>query len=694
MRQPYRKRDSVLDCGSPLPIFDLLATVRKAAEDCRSPGRCHGQPYPEGEDACPVQRDTARQNRRATCFPASGSIGLLSSQPRGLLELAWFAMKSIKLDPSARPVRPALFLRFFLSGSCGLGYPFVWTRKAFVSFDIITPVLGLVISVFIVLCTGAVHAQDRTQTRSMVITRYGIVATEHPLASQIGAQILAQGGTAVDAAIAANAALGVFAPMANGIGGDLFAMVYEARSGKLYGVNASGWAPGGLTPEFLRRKDISAMPQSGIHSVTVPGAVDGWDKLVRRFGRKKLSDLLAPAIRYAEAGFPVTEIFSSYWLASEEKLRRDQNAARTFLNQGHAPRTGELFRNPDLACSLGQIAKRGRRAFYEGAVAKKILAASQAHGGAMTAEDLANFSSEWVAPISTTYHGWTIYELPPNGQGIAALEMLNLMENFPLAEFGAGSARALHAMIEAKKLAYADLLRYAGDPKFSKVPVAGLLAKAYARQRARLIDLQKANCEVAAGQPPAMGTDTTYLCVVDAEGNMVSYIQSNYNSFGSGLVPEGAGFALQNRGGLFSLEAGSPNLLAGHKRPLHTIIPAFMERGDVRIVFGIMGGWNQSQAHAQFVSNLADHKMNIQAALEAPRFTKLTFEGCDVQLESRIPAAVRAELTALGHRIEVRGAFASSVGGGQAILRDFAARVNYGASDPRKDGAAMPEPMK
>ena len=535
------------------------------------------------------------------------------------------------------------------------------------------------------------EAEDRSQARSMVMTRHGIVATEHPLASQIGASILAQGGNAVDAAVAANAALGVFAPMANGIGGDLFAIVYEAKSGKLYGLNASGWAPAALTPEFLRSKGISQMPQSGIHSVTVPGAVDGWARLLERFGRKRLSDVLAPAIRYAEEGFPVTEIFSSYWVDCERKLRQDPDAAATFLLQDRAPRPGEIFRNPGLAWSYKQLAAHGRKAFYEGAIAKRILACSKAHGGAMTPDDLAKFSSRWVEPISTTYHGWTVWELPPNGQGIAALIMLNLMESFPLARFGPGSAQSLHLMIEAKKLAYADLLRYVCDPAFYRVPVAGLLSKAYALQRAKLVDPDKANAQADAGQPPA-GTDTTYLCVVDSDGNMVSYIQSNYNSFGSGLVPEGAGFALQNRGALFSLQPQSPNLLAGRKRPLHTIIPGFMAKDQVRIAFGIMGGWNQAQAHAQFVSDLVDHNMNIQAALEAPRFTKQTFSGCDVQIEDRVPVGIRAQLAAKGHQLDVRGPFASAVGGGQAVMRDFAADVNYGASDPRKDGAAVPQP--
>ena len=547
-------------------------------------------------------------------------------------------------------------------------------------------ILGLAVAVL-----NSPAAEERNQARSMVITRYGIVAAEHPLAAQIGATILSEGGNAVDAAVAANAAMGVFAPMANGIGGDLFAIVYEAKSGKLYGLNASGWAPAGLTPAFLGSKGIAKMPQSGIYSVTIPGAVDGWDKLLRRFGRKKLGTVLAPAIRYAEEGFPVTEIFASYWVSSERFLRTNVEASRVFLPNGRAPRTGEIFRNPDLAWSLKQIAKRGRKAFYEGEIAKRICTSSQAHGGVMTKEDLAAFSSEWVEPISTPYKGWMVYELPPNGQGIGALLMLNLMENFPMDKYGAGSADALHLMIEAKKLAYADVLRFGCDPKFNPAPVPGMLSKEYARSRAQLIDMAKANCHVEAGTPPPIGNDTTYLCVVDADGNMVSYIQSNYSSFGSGVVAEGTGFALQNRGGLFSLEADSPNVLAGHKRPLHTIIPAFMSKGDLRIAFGIMGGWNQSQAHAQFVANVVDYHMNIQAALEAPRFTKLTFEGCDVEIERRIPAAVREQLTARGHQIQVVGPFAASVGGGQAVMRDVATKINYGASDPRKDGAAVPQ---
>jgi len=311
-------------------------------------------------------------------------------------------------------------------------------------------------------------------------------------------------------------------------------------------------------------------------------------------------------------------------------------------------------------------------------------------GGKMSAEDLDQFSGEWVEPVSTTYRGWTVYEMPPNGQGIAALMMLNIMERFPLGEYGFGAAATLHAMIEAKKLAYADMRRYVGEPRDQRLPVATLLGKPWAEARAAQIDPQHARRDVAAGEMRG-GTDTTYLCAVDRDGNMVSLIQSNSGSFGSGIVAPGTGFVLQNRGALFSLDPGTPNALAGRRRPLHTIIPAFARKGDVAIAFGIMGGWNQPQAHAQFVADIADFGMNIQSALEAPRFTKQTFAGNDVEMEDRFPAEVRAELAAKGHEIRLRGAFSEHMGGGQAVERNFAAGVNYGASDPRKDGAAIAE---
>jgi gamma-glutamyltranspeptidase/glutathione hydrolase len=548
------------------------------------------------------------------------------------------------------------------------------------------------------MMTGEMDAQnisapDRGQARSMVISRNGIVAAESPLAAQAGVEMLERGGTAADAAVAANAMLGLVAPMSNGIGGDLFAIVYDGKTGKLYGLNASGWAPAGLSIEFLRSKGFRSMPERGIHSVTVPGAVDGWQRLLERFGRKKLAEVLAPAIRAADEGFPVTELVGGIWGRSVDLLRANDNAAQTYLITDRAPRVGELFRNRDLAWSYRQIAAQGRDAFYKGEIARRLFELSRHHGGTMTMKDLADHSGEWVDPISITYRDWTVYEMPPNGQGIAALEMLNLMESFPLGQFGPSSTRALHVMIEAKKLAYADLVRYIGDPQRAKLPVAGLIAKDYARERAKLIDMNKANCAVEPGAPgaPPQGGDTIYLSVVDREGNMVSLIQSNFEAFGSGLVADGTGFVLHDRGALFSLDPASPNALAGRKRPLHTIIPAFMQKGDVRIAFGIMGAWNQSQAHAQFVANIVDFKMNIQAALEAARFTKLTFGGCDVAMEGRIPGNIRNELTAKGHMIEVRGVFSPQMGGGQAVQRDFAAGINYGASDPRKDGAAIPE---
>ncbi|PYT71509.1 MAG: gamma-glutamyltransferase [Acidobacteria bacterium] len=526
--------------------------------------------------------------------------------------------------------------------------------------------------------TGNSQGQDRGQARSMVISRNGIVAAESPLAAQAGVRILEQGGNAVDAAIATNAMMGVVEPMMNGIGGDLFALVYDAKANKLYGLNASGWAPKGLTIEYLAGQGIRSMPQQGVNSITVPGAVDGWQKLADKFGRKKLAENLAAAIRTAQEGFPVPEWDAAYWAGSVNYLRTDEAAAKTYLPEDRAPRVGEVFRNPDLAWSLEQIARHGRDAFYKGEIATKILESMKRHGGPMAGDDLAEFSSEFVEPISTTYRDWTVYELPPNVQGLAALEMLNIMETFPLGQkdWGFASTNALHTMIEAKKLAYADLLKYIGDSRKQKLPVATLLSKEWAGQRAKQIDVDHAKCDATAGEIAA-GNDTTYLSVVDREGNMVSLIQSNYELFGSGIVAPGTGFALHDRGGLFSLDPASPNALAGRKRPLHTIIPAFAQKGDSRVAFGIMGGWNQSQAHAQFIADLADFKMNIQAALEAPRFSKHSFGGCDVMMENRIPQKVRDELAAKGHQIALKGTFSSVVGGGQAVMRDFSTGVNY-----------------
>ena len=503
-----------------------------------------------------------------------------------------------------------------------------------------------------------------------------------------------RGGNAIDAAIATNAAMGVMEPTGNGLGGDLFAIIYEARTGKLYGLNASGWAPQGLTLEFLNSRGITRMPASGIHSVTVPGVVAGWEAMRERFGTLPFSTLLAPAIHYAGEGVPINEVTTAKWYDALSLLKTNPNAAATFLINGRTPKPGQVFCNPDLAASLRRIAEKGRDGFYSGPTAEAIVAVSRELGGAMAAEDLADFRPEWVEPISTTYRGWRIYELPPNTQGIAALMMLNLMERFPLGEYGFHSSRALHTMIEAKKLAYADMLRYVGDPRLSAVPVETLMEKTYAERRAKLIG-GHAQCTVESSRLPgvtdAPGKDTIYMTVSDRNGNMVSLIQSNYEGFGSGVVPKGSGFMLQNRGGLFTLTKDRPNTLAGRKRPLHTIIPAFMEKGDIRIGFGIMGGWNQAQAHAQFVANIVDYGMTIQQALEAGRFTKTTFGGCDVEVEELVPEDVRRELAVMGHEVQTIARRTPNFGYGQAILIDGSG-VHFGASDPRHDGEAIPRP--
>ncbi len=520
------------------------------------------------------------------------------------------------------------------------------------------------------------------------------MATSQTLASQAGAQILARGGSAIDAAIAANATLGVVEPMMNGVGGDLFAIYWDAKTGKLTGINASGWAPAALTLAKLRDKGYRSMPEEGIHSVTVPGCVAGWDKLHKKFGRLSWSEIFRPAIYYAEQGFPVTEIIQNNWHAWTSKIASEDGGAKVFLRDSRAPEVGEVFRNPDLAKALRAIATSGPSAFYSGVIAKAILKTSDRLGGTFAAADLSEFEPEWVEPISTEYRGWKIYELPPNGQGIAALEMLNIMETFPLFQWKPRSSEALHAKIEAQKLAYADLIKYVADPKFSKAPVAGMLSKKYASERAQSIQPASARCESVAGTPPSTSGDTIYLSVVDREGNIVSLIQSLYLSFGSGVMVEGMGFHLQNRGALFVMDEKHPNVIAPRKRPFHTIIPGFMEKDNIHIGFGIMGGFNQAQAHAQFVSNLVDHNMNIQGALEAPRFTKMTFGGCDLMIEGRVPEPVRDELTAKGHKLEVVGDYSAFMGGGQAVIHDSSAKVNYGASSPRKDGAAIPEPPR
>jgi len=527
----------------------------------------------------------------------------------------------------------------------------------------------------------------------MVISRRGIAATSQVQASQSAAQILARGGSAVDAAIAANAVLAVLEPMQCGPGGDLFVLHWDAAAGKLTGLNASGPAPRGLSPAVLVAKGFDAMPQEGIHSVTVPGAVDGWGKLHARFGKLPWKTLFQDAIAFASEGFPVAGMIAEAWAdpVGLAKIHANPATAHIFLRDRKQPREGDLFCNPDMARAFTLIAEEGPGTLYNGEVARAVLKTSQSLGGMMTTEDLAGFSAEWVEPVSIDYRGWRVSELPPNSQGIAALEMLNIMETAPPDVDGPHSPAELHKRIEAMKLAYADVRRYNADPRFYKAPIQDLLSKEYARATAKRIDPVKANGDVPAGHP--VSSDTTYLTVVDGDGNIVSWIQSIYAGFASAVTVEGMGFLLQNRGGGFTLDASHPNVLAGGKRPFHTIIPGFMEGGDRHIGFGIMGAANQPLAHAQFVSNMVDYGMNVQAALEAPRFTKYTASGCDVSIESRVPVEILRQLSARGHEISVRREYTQEMGRGQAILHNSRTGINYAASDPRADGAAIPEPV-
>jgi gamma-glutamyltranspeptidase/glutathione hydrolase len=554
----------------------------------------------------------------------------------------------------------------------------------------------IVAALMIALCSTVAAQQFSSvpgQGRSMVVTKLGIVAAPQFLASQAGAHILEQGGNAVDAAIAANAVMGVVQPYVNGMGGDLFAIYYDAKTGKLSGLNSSGWTPKGLTIEYLKSHGIDTINPIGVETINIPGAVAGWDALRGRFGTLPFTEILAPAIYYAQIGFPLAERNARYWVA--KSLMQQPGHKETYLPNGLAPKAGDEFKNPALANSLRQVAERGRDAFYNGPMTETMVKFLQVQGGTHTLEDFRDFQPEWVEPISTTYRGWTVYELPPNGQGIAALTMLNIMEQFPLGQYAHNSADALQVMIEAKKLAYADMYKYIGDPRFTPVPVKQMLSKDLAKKRAALIKMDKATCEVVPSEIEKMldahGNSTIYLSAIDKDGNIVSLIQSNYAGYGTGMVAPGLGFSFQNRGAGFQLTPGLPNSLAGHKRPLHTIIPAFMEKDDIHIGFGIMGGWNQAQAHAQFVANVVDYGMNVQAALEQPRFTKGTFEGCDVQMENTIPASVRDELTKLGHQIELLEPFSFTVGQGEAVVRDTRRNVNFAGADPRSDGEAIPQ---
>ena len=534
---------------------------------------------------------------------------------------------------------------------------------------------------------------SRDNAFSMTINRYGIAATLQTLASQASATILAKGGNAVDAAIAANAALGVIEPMMNGIGGDLFAIVWDPKEKKMYALNASGWSAKAETIEAMKAKGLTRMGESSIYSVTVPGAVAGWEALHARFGQLPLAADLAPAIALAENGFPVTETDSANWVEYGMKFKDRPAFASVFLPGGTYPRVGQLFRNPDLANSLRLIAKDGADAFYRGPIADAMVKLSDEQNGFLTETDFADYKPEWVEPVSTTYHGWRVWETPPNTQGIAALSMLNVMELYPLREWGHDSAKTLHIEMEAKALAYADMLHYVGDPRTEEIPTAKLISKELAKERAKGIT-DRANCKVLPSdrkeQLDKLQSDTTYLATVDRDGTVVSLIQSNAGNFGAGLVAEHTGFVLQNRGTGFYMEPGQPNSLAGHKRPLHTIIPAMMQKDGQTIGFGIMSGFNQAQAHAQFVANVVDFDMNLQAAMDAARFNKDN-SGCRVNLEDGYPRKVMEQLAAQGHQINLVPRYSQVMGRGNAVMHDDKSGVNFGASDPRADGQAVPE---
>ena len=525
-------------------------------------------------------------------------------------------------------------------------------------------------------------------SRSVVRAQHGMVASSQPLASQVGLDVLKRGGNAVDAAIAMAAMLNVTEPMMTGIGGDAFAIIYWSKTKELKGLNASGRAPRSLTRDYFAKKNLKSIPNGGMEAVTVPGAFDGWVALVDKYGTMKMADLLAPAIAYAENGFPVMEKTSEDWQAEVRKLQRTPAATANYLVEGRAPRAGEIFRQPNLARTLRTLANGGRDAFYKGEIARAIVDYCKKNGGFISMEDLAATKSDWVDLISTNYRGYTVYEIPPNGQGLTALLALNILEGFDLSTLSAQPSRYYHTMIEAMKIAFADRNRYIADPGFAKVPVAELLSKSYAVKRRGLINSEKALDSVPPGDLN-LGSDTTYLSVVDKDGNAVSFINSLFDAFGSGVVAGDTGIVLQNRGTGFSLDPDHPNRLEPGKRPFHTIIPAMVFKdGQLFMSFGVMGGAIQPQGHVQVLVNIIDVGMDLQEALDAPRFRFMT--GKNVLFEDELTAPVIEKLIAMGHvRATPPGVLRSSMGGGQAIMIDPATKTLMGASDPRKDGMAL-----
>ncbi len=544
--------------------------------------------------------------------------------------------------------------------------------------------------------TNTGHGYDRITgekfaSRSEVIGANGMVATSHPLATQIGLDILKKGGTAVDAAIAANIALGLMEPTGNGIGGDLFAIVWDADKKKLHGLNASGPAPKNISIDYFVEKGLKKIPSYGPLPVTVPGTVDGWVKLHEKFGKLEFKSLFTPTIEYAKKGFPITETIAYYLDRSKERFETYPNFKDVWLKNGRMPKKGEIFKNLQLANTLEIIAKEGRKGFYEGPVAQTMSDFIQAQGGFLSYDDLASFHSEWTPPVSSNYRGYDVWELPPNGQGIAALQILNILENYNIKEMGLFSSEYIHLFTEAKKLAFADRAKYYADPNFSKIPVNELISKSYANERAKLINFDQAS---KTDKPGVLESgDTIYLTVADQYGNMVSLIQSNYRGMGSGMMPPGLGFMLQDRGELFSLDKKHKNALEGGKRPFHTIIPAFVTKdGEPFMSFGVMGGATQPQAHAQIIINMIDFGLNLQEAGDAPRIVhsgssqptdEIMQNGGTLSLETGFGKIIENELISKGHQLQYeKGIF----GGYQAImLKDG---VFYGASETRKDGQA------
>jgi gamma-glutamyltranspeptidase/glutathione hydrolase len=537
-------------------------------------------------------------------------------------------------------------------------------------------------------------AQDKSRTavvkpgRSVVRSQHAMVASSQPLASEVGLEVLKRGGNAVDAAIAMAAMLNVTEPMMTGMGGDAFMLVYWSRTKELKGLNASGRAPRALSLDYFAKRNAKQMPEFGMESITVPGAFDGWVTLLEKYGTMKLADLLEPAIECAENGFPVMEKTAEDWNAEVAKLKKSPAAAANYLVDGRAPRPGEIFRQPNLARTLRTLGRGGRDAFYKGEIARAIADYCEKNGGFISLADLAAQKSDWVDPISTNYRGYTVYEIPPNGQGLTALLTLNILEGFDLAALSKQPVRYYHTLIEATKLAFADRNRYIADPAFSKAPVVELLSKNYAANRRALINPNK-----ALDSPPAgllnTGSDTTYFTIVDKDGNAVSFINSLFDSFGSGIVAGDTGIVLQNRGSAFSLDQAHPNHLEPGKRPFHTIIPAMVFKDNKLFMsFGVMGGGIQPQGHVQVLVNIIDLGMGLQQAVDAPRFRYMS--GRDVLLEDEIPATVIRRLMALGHRrASPPGVLRSSMGGGQVIMIDPVNGTLMGASDPRKDGMAL-----